>query len=599
MANPFCDIATRGEPNGSLASLLERRHFDASMTVRGDATRLRDALVGRKGIVLTAIGASNTVRGGCLPSQGTYPEIQCRDPRYTTNSTGWLLQVFNFMNRTWPNANNKLINNARFATGPSFFASLVDRSVPMSTTLLIIAFGEMCERHVATNEDDRGLDSKDSKAVQKIIRSVRERSSPPTILLWNQHNWHHSCAPACRYTNGCDRIFTPIGQYYSVPSVSMKHALYFDALCGQSPLFYRRWTLDGGLHLDLAEGDKIVAALISHWIWEVTQVPRGAVAPQVSLRLSALGSSQGLLERTHERQAGASTLSFSFDAHFAGTETRGHRSSHSTSEFPLLASSTRCQFEKYVNASHGVVQKQGYLCMQPDECLHVNTTAVGVSAVRVGYVAGPRTRAVATLTCLGGCHCKSQTISAYREEYTLLEEADVQVSSSKSRLPPHCIIGMCPTTRGERFKFVSLTVTVASAVANITMLYSSRLDPEHGGQSIGALLRKKRMPAYEPLFEEAKVDLASLCSLYTNRTSARPFEALVGAKLAEIGITVRPGPRAAGNSYSIPRKTLSKAVVETCTPPSAEPQELPGASYNGKKGSLALGSDNKVRHLGW
>ena len=67
-------------------------------------------------------------------------------------------------------------------------------------------------------------------------------------------------------------------------------------------------------------------------------------------------------------------------------------------------------------------------------------------------------RAEGVLTCAGGCECKAQQrISAWREEYTLTEAADI---ADITTVDPsqYCVLRMCPTTQGEPLKFVSLTV---------------------------------------------------------------------------------------------------------------------------------------------
>ena len=71
-----------------------------------------------------------------------------------------------------------------------------------------------------------------------------------------------------------------------MPSISMHRALYHDALCRKSPLYYKHWTIDNGQHLDLGEGDKIVAALLRHWLREVAILPRGGGAPRLQSLLT-------------------------------------------------------------------------------------------------------------------------------------------------------------------------------------------------------------------------------------------------------------------------------------------------------------------------
>ncbi len=95
--------------------------------VLGDATRLRRKLRAGMGVTLAAIGASNTVRGGCQASQGG----KCASKKYIArdahgNAHGWLLQAFEAMNRSWhapPHAPHRLVNRGMMATGPEVRSS--------------------------------------------------------------------------------------------------------------------------------------------------------------------------------------------------------------------------------------------------------------------------------------------------------------------------------------------------------------------------------------------------------------------------------------------------------------------------------------------
>ena len=553
-----CEIATLNQPNGSLASLLQKRHYDASLTVRGDSTRFRDALLGGEGVVVTAVGASNTVRGGCHPWQD---KLKCREPHYNRNNAGWLLQVFDYMNRTWPHGKHKLVNSARMSTPPSYFFYNIKQVIPRDTTLLILAFNEICGMRRALNDSEvNALDGRDSNYVQQIIMYVRQWPRPPTILLWNQHVWFHTCTPDCRWGNGCERLYGPIGRFHMVPSISMHDALYHDALCEESPLFYKHWTIDNGFHLDLKEGDKIAAALVTNWMTDLTQIPRSGEAPRRKSRLSARGSRLGrggkvqvdklVTERTQ-------VLSFSFDDGFVGVTEKVHSTMFST---PSLTKPTRCRFVEHANSSHGLVRKPGYVCRNPDECLRVNTTTFDAYAVRIGYVAGPRTHAVAAITCSGGCACGVHMESAYAEEHTLLREAEINgITVNKAVLPPqHCEIGICPKTTDEMFKFVSLTVIVNNGdeLTNLNLPYTSRPYKLLAGKTIENILEDHGFLEYRDDFNTWGVDLADMCQIATRR----------GPSGGSIGIGEKLGKMKMKRSdkHSRPRASLGQIFANVC-----------------------------------
>jgi hypothetical protein len=129
-------------------AVLRTDQLERGIAASGDVTLLRAKLTRGEPVTMVAIGASNTVRGGCHSWQ--QPGSKCTDARYTNRSSGgstangWLLQAFDAMNRTWPHAGHKLLNHALMATGPQSFVRCLDTFVPTSADIVIIAFNEMC-----------------------------------------------------------------------------------------------------------------------------------------------------------------------------------------------------------------------------------------------------------------------------------------------------------------------------------------------------------------------------------------------------------------------------------------------------------------------
>jgi len=74
----------------------------------GGTGRLRRRLRRGEPITLAAIGASNTVRGGCEPWQ---VEERCSVSKYSAGRRGWLLQAFDALNRSYPHPRNRLLNH--------------------------------------------------------------------------------------------------------------------------------------------------------------------------------------------------------------------------------------------------------------------------------------------------------------------------------------------------------------------------------------------------------------------------------------------------------------------------------------------------------
>ena len=133
-------VAARARAFPGRASLLDARSLRASAPVIGDVERLRRALISNKPVTVAAIGASNTVRGGCEAWQ----EAKCSHAKYTNRSLddgtpkGWLLQSFEGMKRVWPAAGHKLINRALMATGPSGFQGCLNKFIPLDADVALL-----------------------------------------------------------------------------------------------------------------------------------------------------------------------------------------------------------------------------------------------------------------------------------------------------------------------------------------------------------------------------------------------------------------------------------------------------------------------------
>ena len=110
----------------------------------GGAERLRRKLRLGQPVLIAAIGASNTVRGGCEARQGG----KCATSKYTNHTegrVGWLLEAFMELNRSFPHAENRLINRAQMATGPEAFSRCLNAYLPVEADAVVISFADMCK----------------------------------------------------------------------------------------------------------------------------------------------------------------------------------------------------------------------------------------------------------------------------------------------------------------------------------------------------------------------------------------------------------------------------------------------------------------------
>ena len=87
-------------------------------------------------------------------------------------------------------------------------------------------------------------------------------------------------------------------------------------------------------------------------------------------------------------------------------------------------------------------------------------TAVGGSAVQVGYLLTARSRAAATLSCVPPCACENLTIRAHTKASTsttaYTQPHPLRLPASSGRAT--CLLSLVMDTDGERFKLIGLQV---------------------------------------------------------------------------------------------------------------------------------------------
>ena len=155
------DVAIHAHAFHRPAPLLPRQMRDRGTGMLGDVDRLRHKLNNHEPVTMVALGASNTVRGGCQQWQQKHARSKCAQPKYTNRSAdgtprGWLLQAFEAMERHWPHPQHKLVNNGLMATGPAGFDGCLNRFVPLEADVVLLSFADVCASHTAARLQPRG-----------------------------------------------------------------------------------------------------------------------------------------------------------------------------------------------------------------------------------------------------------------------------------------------------------------------------------------------------------------------------------------------------------------------------------------------------------
>uniref|UniRef100_A0A7S0ILG8 Uncharacterized protein n=1 Tax=Calcidiscus leptoporus TaxID=127549 RepID=A0A7S0ILG8_9EUKA len=388
---------------------------------------------GGEPITFVALGASNTVRGGCQQWQSP---SKCSTPKYCDltedgNPHGWLLQAFTAINRTWPHPQHRLVNHAMMATGPEAFVRCLNKYVPVEADAVLLSFADMC----APIRDDKQPETVEETArasygvaLEAIIRRLNQQADPPAILFFNVFLWTNfwHCRGLCHFSQSCDPYLGELAHFYHASRVGMREALWHEAhdeahelpretrISTGSPAHTRRyewegWTIEGGRHLDLGNGDKLAAELLFYWARRVYEhaVPRAAP----DMRVVGWLSEGGLRSKGAASRAEGAASCFSFDDNFGGLVAA-----------PRVVAARGWRYVELDSASavgpERLKRKPGYKASKVDAVLEVDTLSSGPHQVSVGFLRTYSSQAVVRLSCLAPCRCVPSSLSAHSDATT-------------------------------------------------------------------------------------------------------------------------------------------------------------------------------------
>jgi len=391
------------------------------------------------------------VRGGCEPWQLS----RCAIQRYTAlddhgNPKGWLLQAWRAVNRTWPHADNRLVNSGLMATGPEGFARCTNAYVPDDADAVLLAFADICEpdgesAHATLTNSSFGV------ALEAIVRTLLARPWPPSIVLFNTFPWmSSSCAP-CAYTQMCDGALSELASYYHLSVVSMRGPLFRAAFQREGPFFYPKWTTDDGRHLDLGLGDRLAAELLFHWARRAASTEAPPAAGTLTGGWLADGDPlSDLRPRPTRAEALAMPAAcYSFDETFGGRVSQPH------------VLSTLSHGWHWVELAPNGKRKPGYVTTEVGARLVIDSLASVTHRVALGYLRTYSSTAVTRVVCVLPCRCASLDLSAaapggQRTSTTAFSEP-LAVRVPRARLHSSCHLELRLVTNGS-FKFISLQV---------------------------------------------------------------------------------------------------------------------------------------------
>ena len=432
---------------------VTERQLARSLAFLGDASRLRRKLRAALPITLSAIGASNVVRGGC-----SEPGSSCCKPEYTDRSAdglprGWLLRAFELINRSWPHPASRVVNRGKMATPPSGYTECLNRYVPLDADVVLIGFAELCIRkgtygmgyarlqrlselerlRVLLADSLQGqLRSEFFASVETVIRDLRAREDPPTIVLFNVFRW--SCASDgapnggyCPFERSCDAAFMELAQYYQISVISLRNALWHEAEPRRGSHGYPKWTRDDGLHLDLGQGDVMAAQMMRHWVTTAFATDRPDAGPTTSGPWLTNSTASNALQRKRSQyhrsrvrmpksRGNAQVAAVCFDF--------GDADSGWPVNPPRVLQADGWQYVRLdAGTSEGrrtLKEKPGMRATQLGAILTLDTTRHGSRQLRLGFLQTYSSRAVARLSCMPPCTCAATDVSAHADTRTSL-----------------------------------------------------------------------------------------------------------------------------------------------------------------------------------
>jgi lysophospholipase L1-like esterase len=254
------------EPNW----MTPKRYRDNGLTYVGAHERLRivfDRLMRGEHTVITAVGASITAGSGSMDG---FPW-----PTYFHN---WLMDAF-------PSSNITFVNGAVVATMSDYMAVCSSSHIPNNTDLVILEY--------AVNDIPRTvhgmslMDNSERRAMERLLRRLLEYPHRPAVVFLNIFSWFVATSGELRgvFYHHAEADFAEFSWYYSIPSVSVKAAVYplmernasgfrVDKCCRHTP--EDRLNLVGqtfygdGLHPAGDTGARATSELLIHLFMKVT-----------------------------------------------------------------------------------------------------------------------------------------------------------------------------------------------------------------------------------------------------------------------------------------------------------------------------------------
>lgn len=227
----------------------------------------------------------------------------------------------------------------------------------------------------------------------------------------------------------------------------MRDALWSEAHASPGTKFsYRNWTIEGGRHLDLQFGDQMAAELSIYWTLMVMEHSPSGVVQNWDMVPRAWLSEGGLRNRGSLSQSGNC---YSFDESFGSTILPPR----------VVSYQGGFEFVQYDVANPLDVEKRkkkpGFEASKFNATLEIDTLVKGSGQISIGYLRTYASEAVAELSCIKPCVCKTARLQVHTSAHT----STTVFSPKVSFVGPEgisCHVQLRLVNNSGAFKFISL-----------------------------------------------------------------------------------------------------------------------------------------------
>ncbi|RUS25278.1 hypothetical protein BC938DRAFT_472391 [Jimgerdemannia flammicorona] len=247
---PFCPRCGAGDTIcREFGDLVLRR----SVAYEGTSRRLQEKLVA----AMEGNPTKFAIMGGSVSTGRTL-----KDMNETFHS-----RTFDWWNKQFPHSGNSIVSGAKPATQSSYFAFCYAEHIPLDVDVILLEFS-VNDGSPFPNPEGAG-DSGAIQAMDWLVRSLLRLPSKPAVIIISLYSFK-----AGEYFNG-QESHLPVVNYYDIPYISMKNALYDYA--NRHPEDIRPVLYNDGHHLS-AEGHRVAAELIVHHIQrQICALDRGEI----------------------------------------------------------------------------------------------------------------------------------------------------------------------------------------------------------------------------------------------------------------------------------------------------------------------------------